>query len=95
MTPGRFFPNVRVMTHSTMRCARILKIAGTATGALLALTVTAGCNDPVSPPQQQQQQEQQDEGRDPQDDQHEGDEQDGDQQDGGDKDGGGDEQDDD
>ncbi|MFR9729934.1 hypothetical protein ACL03H_11950 [Saccharopolyspora sp. MS10] len=72
------------MSHSTMRRGRVLKIAGTATGALLALTVTAGCNDPVAPPQQQQeQQEQQDEGRDPQDNQHEGNEPDDERDDGG------------
>ncbi|MBK0870535.1 MAG: hypothetical protein IJH84_19760 [Saccharopolyspora sp.] len=57
------------MANSTT--ARGFKIAGGVAAAMLALTVTAGCNDPAPPPQQQQ--EQQD--GDQQDDQQDGDEQ--------------------
>ena len=75
MTAGGLLPNVGVMAHSTIMRSRVGKLVGGAAGALLALTVTAGCNDPAPPPQQQQ--EQQDGDRpDQQDDQRDGDQQD-------------------
>ncbi|GAB2659960.1 hypothetical protein GCM10027271_18340 [Saccharopolyspora gloriosae] len=81
MTVAWFIPNVGLMAQSMIRRSRGLKAVGGVAGALLALTVTAGCNDPAAPPQQQQEQE---DGGNQQDGDQQDDQQDGDDQDGGD-----------
>lgn len=80
MTGEWFIPNVGVMAQSMIRRSRGLKLVGGVAGALFALTVTAGCNDPAPPPQQQQEQEDGGNQQDQQDDQQDGDN----DQDGGD-----------
>ncbi|MCI2417670.1 hypothetical protein MOQ72_09545 [Saccharopolyspora sp. K220] len=68
------------MAQSKIRTRRGFKVLGAAAGAAFALMVTAGCNDPAPPPEQQQEQE---DGDQQDDDQQNGDQQDGDQQDDG------------